>query len=464
MPLVGEIAILKRINQIIVPLLTFALALTGALVQQSSVEAATQVNLALTPASQTVNTGETFEVAIQALSGTQELVGVDVYLDFDPAKLAVVDMDPGTTGIQISGGVVLSMPLRNMVDNSTGHIDYSAGSLNPYPNGSLTIATIRFRVLAATSAATAITFSTSLDRPTLVVGDTQGTNVTGSLTGGMYSFSPGITPTPQPNGGEGGGGGSPQSKTVNTNGLSTSTPLKIDANGVAQNSVRHTTNDGKASMEILAGTTLLNSLGSPLAILTAQAGVSPPSAPSGQALIMAYNFGPAGATFNPSITVSMSYNPANLPADVVEANLYIAYYDGTDWVILESTVDPSTKTVSARVSHFSTFSLLGKIGQLSVPSPAPGASPSPTRQVTTTSAPPSIANYSIGKTPALTPSTTPPLKSIPPAQSGQAQPAPSSVKQATNNSIPWLIIILVVVIFTIGILISIRLKKPKTHE
>ena len=441
-----------------------AIGLATVLVPANSVRAATQVNLALSPASQSVNAGETFDVAIQALSGNQELVGVDTYLDFDPAKLAVMDMDPGTAGIQISGGAILNMPLRNSADNSTGHIDYSAGSLNPYPNGSLTIATIRFRVLAATSAATAITFSTSLDRPTLVVGDTQGTNVTGSLTGGTYSFSPGITPTPQPIGGEGSGGGSQQSKTVNTSGLSTTTPLKIDANGVAQNSVRHITNDGKASLEILAGTTLLNSLGSPLAILTAQTGVSPPLAPSSQTLIMVYTFGPAGATFNPNITVSMSYDPANLPAEVIEANLYLAYYDGTGWIKLESTVDPSTKTVSARVSHFSTFSLLGKIAQLSVPSPAPVTSPSPARQVTTTSASPTIANYSIGKTPIPAPSTTPAQKSISPAQSGQVQPTASSTKAASDNSLAWLVIIVVAVIFIMGILIGIRLKKRKTPK
>ena len=150
------------------------------------------VNLILSLSTNTALVGTTFDVVIQAQSGGQAVVGIDACLDFDPAKLAVVDMVPGTAGIQISGGASLSMPLQNLADNTTGHIDYSAGSLSPYPSGTFTVATIRFQALAATSPTTAVAFSTSGLRSTEVSGDVLGTNVTGTLTGGVYTIASGV--------------------------------------------------------------------------------------------------------------------------------------------------------------------------------------------------------------------------------------------------------------------------------
>ena len=154
--------------------------------------ASAAVNLVLSPSTSNNMIGDTFDVILQAQSGSQQVVGVDAYLDFDPAKLAVVDMDPAVPGCQIASGAAFSMPIRNTADNTAGHIDYSAGAINPLPSGTFTVATIRFQALAATAPTTAITFSTSDVRHTEVCGDIQGTDVTGTLTGGVCTIASGV--------------------------------------------------------------------------------------------------------------------------------------------------------------------------------------------------------------------------------------------------------------------------------
>ena len=152
------------------------------------------MTLALITDTEQVAVGDTFDVAVQAQSGSRQVVGVDVHLNYVPSKLAVVDMNPAVAGIQITGGTTLTTPLWNLAANTTGQLDYSAGILGgagvSYPAGSFTIATIRFQALAETAPTTEVTFSISNERPTYVSGDTEGTDVTGTLTGGTYTIMP----------------------------------------------------------------------------------------------------------------------------------------------------------------------------------------------------------------------------------------------------------------------------------
>jgi predicted lipoprotein with Yx(FWY)xxD motif len=92
------------------------------------------------------------------------------------------------------------------------------------------------------------------------------------------------------------------------------------------------------------------------------------------AVIAAYDFGPDGTTFDPSITLTISYDPAVLPEGVAEADLHIAMFDGTDWVALASTVDTAANTISASVGHFTRFAALGAMPP---PTPTPQPPPAP---------------------------------------------------------------------------------------
>jgi hypothetical protein len=96
-----------------------------------------------------------------------------------------------------------------------------------------------------------------------------------------------------------------------------------------------------------------------------------PPAPSGNAVVMAYNLGPEGAVFNPAVRLSFSYDPASLPEGMNEEDLYIAFWDGSGWAKLPGQLDRETRTVSAQIDHFTQYALLGVLPPQEEPSPTP---------------------------------------------------------------------------------------------
>ena len=76
-----------------------------------------------------------------------------------------------------------------------------------------------------------------------------------------------------------------------------------------------------------------------------------------------YDLEPDGATFDPPITITFTYNPNWIPAGLGPDSLTVGYYD-TDteqWVMLDAsdiTIDPATNTISAKVSHFTYYSVM----------------------------------------------------------------------------------------------------------
>ena len=93
----------------------------------------------------------------------------------------------------------------------------------------------------------------------------------------------------------------------------------------------------------------------------------PAAAPTERVIVSAYDFGPDGATFAPAITLTITYDPETLAAGVSEEELYLAYWDGSQWVALESTIDTTANTVTAEVSHFTQFALIGAVPAPVVP-------------------------------------------------------------------------------------------------
>jgi hypothetical protein len=82
-------------------------------------------------------------------------------------------------------------------------------------------------------------------------------------------------------------------------------------------------------------------------------------------IILSFSCAPRkrGRFSGPPITFTWTYDPAALPAGVAEEDLDIAYYDtatGT-WLALHGTVDTTTHTITALVSHFTTFATIGTI-------------------------------------------------------------------------------------------------------
>jgi hypothetical protein len=113
--------------------------------------------------------------------------------------------------------------------------------------------------------------------------------------------------------------------------------------------------DGKVSIALAANTAVNLQSSSQLTVMQL---ATVPTPPANARVVEAYDFSPSNATFNPALTVTVKYDPAILPAEVSESNLYIALLEGSTWTEMPSTVNKQNKTVTAQISHFSTYALL----------------------------------------------------------------------------------------------------------
>lgn len=241
----------------------------------------------------------------------------------------------------------------------------------------------------------------------------------------MTKSSPGGT------GGNGSGGGDETTTTVGLSGLTGDDMLKLDSSGKTQNSVKlSNSGPGKPSLEIPFGTTMKTATGAPITSITMSVPDTIPPAPPQNAIVLAQDFGPDGATFSPPITLTLTYAESALPAGAREAELVIAYWDGSAWVTLPTTVNAEVNTVSAKVIHFTVFGVLAK----SPSSPPPASSPTPALVSKPSSPPP--APVPPASSPALAPMPTPAPSPAPitPPQSAPA-PAPSPAQSPATNPI-----------------------------
>ena len=119
--------------------------------------------------------------------------------------------------------------------------------------------------------------------------------------------------------------------------------------------------DENLAIYIAGGTCCRNKYGDPLSSLTVTGAESPPPPPENRNIIgLAYSFKPSGSTFSPPIMLTLKYDPDALPEGVAEEDLVLAYYDeqAGEWVELECTVDTENNTITASISHFTTFALM----------------------------------------------------------------------------------------------------------
>ena len=85
----------------------------------------------------------------------------------------------------------------------------------------------------------------------------------------------------------------------------------------------------------------------------------PPPPEAAHVIGLVYNFGPDGATFDPPIILTFTYDPDSIPEGVSEEDLVIAYFVDGEWIELECVIDTETNTITASVSHFTTFAVIG---------------------------------------------------------------------------------------------------------
>ncbi len=156
-----------------------------------------------------------------------------------------------------------------------------------------------------------------------------------------------------PGGGGGGGGGSSDITLV-------SDVVTQTGRFIQKTTVRSA--DGVVKLTIAKDVIGKDANGEALRLIRISPNTTPIAPPANSSIIgMTYNLSPNGATFDPPITLTFTYDPASLPEGTDAANLSLAYYDvaTSAWVTLEGvTVDTSTHTISGQVSHFTTFAVI----------------------------------------------------------------------------------------------------------
>ncbi|MDD4255148.1 MAG: hypothetical protein PHP59_07195 [Methanofollis sp.] len=176
-----------------------------------------------------------------------------------------------------------------------------------------------------------------------------------------------VTPTPTPtssNGGGGSGGGGSPSPSITSAAPTTYTgqaSLATSKSGEVQVSTTVRTTDGSGSVTIAAGTTARDRNGKPLGEVSVTTLDSPalPPVPAGNTLGLALTCGPDGATFDPPITLIFTLTEDEWSRIADTSVLHVVWYNPStgSWEEVAATVDPATRTVTARVSHFSTYAL-----------------------------------------------------------------------------------------------------------
>ncbi|QYZ78748.1 hypothetical protein E2N92_04540 [Methanofollis formosanus] len=141
--------------------------------------------------------------------------------------------------------------------------------------------------------------------------------------------------------------------------------------------------DRIATLSVPEGTAAHNSEGTPLDEITirpASPGEVPDAAGVTGFVAAGYTYlcGPAGATFDPAITLTFEI-PAEKWKDLKEGDLTVRWYNAEAgrWEEIPTTIDYETMTVTAEVSHFSTFALF-----TAAQTPSAGDDDRPAAQVT----------------------------------------------------------------------------------
>ena len=211
-------------------------------------------------------------------------------------------------------------------------------------------------------------------------------SASGSATPGSYTaeleIKSEVPPTPTPTPGADGDEG-PSLYPIKTNVFGVEKTYYAEYDGEMYKTIESTSQDGNLTITIPRHTNALGEDGRRLKTLEIAVDETPPDPPEDANIIgLPYDFGPDGATFDPPITFTWSYDPKALDKGVDEGDLILAYYDEAagKWVTLECVVDTEANTVTAKVSHFTDFALMAPIPKpevVAVPPPPPAPEPAP---------------------------------------------------------------------------------------
>ncbi len=278
-------------------------------------------------------------------------------------------------------------------------------------------------------------------------------------TGGESSIvipSTGGTPTPSGNPPESTPPVTPvdTTYTVVTDDFTGGSTLVVDDLGIVQSSVTLVTDDNDVQLTISSGTILLNGDGTPLQSLTAQVLANPPAPPTGSTIALACDFGPDGASFSVPVAITMTYDPSILPQGTDENRLRVAYWNGSAWVLLETTVDTLNNTLTCYTDHFTPFAVMTAAvtaGQSELPSS--GMTDTAEQPSSTTGTDTPVPGTDSGDKPAVQPVTD---------ETGGETAVEENDTGVEPTGIKWWVIgVIAAVVVIIGIVLYFNLRRSR---
>jgi len=194
-------------------------------------------------------------------------------------------------------------------------------------------------------------------------------------------------------------GGEPATYQMEIDLLGTRHEVSVDSQGRLKTTVQVTSADGTVSLSADKDTILLDKDGKPLQFIRVTVGPNRPPPPDNTYIIGAvYDLTPQGATFNPPLKLTISYDPDELPQGLREADVYVAPYDeDTGWSMWHyKRVDTDNHRVTTQVNYFARYAvLIPREQSRPIPAPEPDLASIPLEQALS-SGKPTLAEFGRG--------------------------------------------------------------------
>jgi len=150
----------------------------------------------------------------------------------------------------------------------------------------------------------------------------------------------------------------------------------VDIQGRLKTNVELSSADGKISLSLKEGTIVLDKDGGPLQTIHVAIDPNQPPPPEAAYIVGAvYDLTPQGATFDPPLKLTISYDPSELSQGMREGDIYIACYEDNKWdKVLYKQVDTENHKITTQIDHLVRYAILAPQKSTELP---PQPSPQP---------------------------------------------------------------------------------------
>lgn len=146
--------------------------------------------------------------------------------------------------------------------------------------------------------------------------------------------------------------------------LGTGHEVLVDMQGKLKTNVELSTADGKISLSLKEGTIVMDKEGKPLELIHVSTDSSLPLPPKDAYIVgVVYDLRPEGATFDPLLRLTISYDPEELPEGVRESDAYIApYNEASGWGSWSyKNVDADNNRVTTQITSLGRVAVLAPL-------------------------------------------------------------------------------------------------------